>query len=138
MKKSSCLKPQGLDIWYEASPIGPQPRLFKLCSWGQKLPQPQGSNVLHRLIYGKHEKIWSEATRPRALIFGMKHHLVDLYQVCSNIPLRLKMGPPLWTQTYAPKEIWIAYNNHTVRQSVRLRVRCISLILFEVGIPNLV
>ena len=26
----------------------------------------------------------SETTRPRALIFGMKHHLVDLYQVCSN------------------------------------------------------
>ena len=33
----------------------------------------------------KHEKIFlSETTRPRALIFGMKHHLVDLYQVCSN------------------------------------------------------
>ena len=26
----------------------------------------------------------SETTRPRALIFGMKHHLVDFYQVCSN------------------------------------------------------
>ena len=26
----------------------------------------------------------SETTRPRALIFGMKHHLVDLYQNCSN------------------------------------------------------
>ena len=26
----------------------------------------------------------SETIRPRALIFGMKHHLVDLYQVCSN------------------------------------------------------
>ena len=25
----------------------------------------------------------SETTRPRALIFGMKHHLVDLYQDCS-------------------------------------------------------
>ena len=25
MKKSSCLKPQGLDIWYVASPIGPLP-----------------------------------------------------------------------------------------------------------------
>ena len=33
----------------------------------------------------KHEKIsCSETTRPRALICGMKHHLVDLYQVCSN------------------------------------------------------
>ena len=34
----------------------------------------------------KHEKIFlSETTRPRALVFGMKHHLVDLYQVCSKM-----------------------------------------------------
>ena len=26
----------------------------------------------------------SETTRPRVLIFDMQHHLVDLYQVCSN------------------------------------------------------
>ena len=26
----------------------------------------------------------SETRRPGALIFGMKHHLVDLCQVCSN------------------------------------------------------
>ena len=26
----------------------------------------------------------SETTRPRAVILGMKHHLVDLNQVCSN------------------------------------------------------
>ena len=25
----------------------------------------------------------SETTRPRALTFGMKHHLVDLYLICS-------------------------------------------------------
>ena len=31
------------------------------------------------------EKIFlSDTTRPRAFIFGMKHHLVNLYQVCSN------------------------------------------------------
>ena len=37
-------------------------------------------------IYGeKYEKIFlSETKRPRALIFGMKHHLVDLCQVCSS------------------------------------------------------
>ena len=34
---------------------------------------------------GKHEKIFlSETRRPRLLIIGIKHHLVDLYQVCSN------------------------------------------------------
>ena len=32
-----------------------------------------------------HEKILlSETTRPRALIVGIMHHLVNLYQVCSN------------------------------------------------------
>ena len=36
------------------------------------------------------------------------------------------------------KELWEAYSNRTVRPSVPLRVRCISPIFFEVGIPNLV
>ena len=36
------------------------------------------------------------------------------------------------------KELWVAYSNRTVRPSVPLRVRCISPIFFEVGIPNLV
>ena len=37
-----------------------------------------------------------------------------------------------------PKELWEAYSNRTVCPSVLLRVRCISPIFFEVGIPNLV
>ena len=37
-----------------------------------------------------------------------------------------------------PKELKEAYSNRTVRPSVPLRVRCISPIFFEVGIPNLV
>ena len=37
-----------------------------------------------------------------------------------------------------PKELWEAYSYRTVRPSVPLRVRCISSIFFEVGIPNLV
>ena len=28
--------------------------------------------------------ILSETKRPSALLFGMQHHLVDLYQVCSK------------------------------------------------------
>ena len=45
-------------------------------------------------LYRKqHEKIFlSETTRPRALIFGRKHHLVDLYQVCSNYSTGAKNG----------------------------------------------
>ena len=34
----------------------------------------------------------SETTRPRAVIFGMKHHLVDLYQVCTNYAPGAKNG----------------------------------------------
>ena len=39
---------------------------------------------------------------------------------------------------YAPKELWEAYSNRTVRQSVPLHVPYISPIFFEVGIPILV
>ena len=41
-----------------------------------------------------HETIFlSEITRPRALIFGMKHHLVNLYEVCSYYIPGAKNGP---------------------------------------------
>ena len=48
------------------------------------------------LYIGKNiEKIFlSETIRPRALIFGMKHHLVDLYQVCSKYAPGDKNGLP--------------------------------------------
>ena len=49
----------------------------------------------------KHEKIsCSETTRPRALICGMKHHLVDLYQVCSNYAPGAKNGSALGVTFY--------------------------------------
>ena len=35
----------------------------------------------------------SETTRPRGLIFVMKHHLVILYQVCSNYAPVDRNGP---------------------------------------------
>ena len=37
--------------------------------------------------------IFSETTRPRALIFGMKHFLVDFYQGCSVGGPRVQNGP---------------------------------------------
>ena len=41
----------------------------------------------------KHEIIFlSETTRPRDLIFGIKHHLVDFYQVCLNYTPGTKNG----------------------------------------------
>ena len=36
------------------------------------MARPEGHNVL------------PETTRPIYLIFGMQHHIVDFYQVCSN------------------------------------------------------
>ena len=49
----------------------------------------------------------SETTRPSALIFGMKHHLVDLYQVCSNYAPGAKNRPApgvtCFTQAYIGK-----------------------------------
>ena len=84
------------------------------------------------------------------------------YQSCSMIPFCLTKVPPglriqvsesgsSWPSCFffsifmPPKEIWEAYSNLTVRPSVRqsvrpsrFRVRSISPIFFEVGIPNLV
>ena len=52
------------------------------------------SYVLHRLIYGKHGEIFLfETTKPRALLFDIKHHLVNFYQVYSNNAPRAKTGP---------------------------------------------
>ena len=41
----------------------------------------------------KLKTVLSKTTRHRALIFGMKHHLVDLYQVCTNYAPGAKMAP---------------------------------------------
>ena len=46
---------------------------------------PPGHMFCIDLYREKRQKIFlSETKRPRALIFGMKHHLVDIYQVCSD------------------------------------------------------
>ena len=37
----------------------------------------------------------SETTRPRALIFGRWHHIMELLQVCSNYSPGVKKGPTL-------------------------------------------
>ena len=59
-------------------------------------------HMFHIGLYSeKHELIFlSEIIRPRALIFGMKHHLVDLYHVCSNYYLGQKMAPPQGLYVY--------------------------------------
>ena len=41
------------------------------------------------------EILMSGTTRPDALIFGISHHLEDLYQVCSNNTPGARNGPAL-------------------------------------------
>ena len=45
----------------------------------------------------------SERERPRALIFGMWHHLLELFKDCSNYGPRVKIGlsPGARSVTYA-------------------------------------
>ena len=38
------------------------------------------------------KNILSETTKPRVLIFGMKPHILDRYQVCSNFASEAKSG----------------------------------------------
>ena len=60
-------------------------KFVQIISLGPKMAWPLGSQFYLGFYREKHEKIiLSETTRPKALIFGMKHNLVDLYQVCSN------------------------------------------------------
>ena len=60
---------------------------------------------LYREVRGK--IFLSETIRPRALIFGMKHHLVDLYQVCSNYAPEGKMA-----QRQVSPGTWSAFNRY--------------------------
>ena len=64
-------KAKSHDIWYVASSSGPVPSLFKLCPWDHELPHPR-SHMFNIGLYSENvNKILSETTRPRALIFGM-------------------------------------------------------------------
>ena len=58
---------------------------------------PQGHIFYIGSYREQHEKIFSETTRPRALIFGLYDYLVNLYQVCSNYSLGA-FGPCLGGQ----------------------------------------
>ena len=63
--------------------------------------QPRGSMFyigLYRKIHGK--IFLSETTRPRAMIISMLHHLVDLYQICSNYAPWPNNGPAPVSRVY--------------------------------------
>ena len=79
--------------------------LYQVCSNnapGAKNGPFLGSHVLHRLIRGKHEKIFlSETIRPRAIIFGMLHHLMDPLPSLLNYAPGVKNGPALEVTCFA-------------------------------------
>ena len=67
--------------------------LSSLLKWFRSIAHKvhKGEN---REILGQTLKIFfSETTRPIALIFGMWHRLMVLYQVCSNYAPGVKIGP---------------------------------------------
>ena len=65
----------------------------------------------------------SEVVWPRALIFSMYHHHVDLFQVCSNYALGAILGPkmaPPWghmftTQAYIRRSMKKNFSSETTR-----------------------
>ena len=76
IKNYSCLKLQGLEIWYVALSSRPLLSLSNYAPWAKCSPT-LGSHVLHRLLLGKYENIFlSETTR-----YGIK----SLYLECSII-----------------------------------------------------
>ena len=54
--------------------------------------------------------IFSGSTRPKALIFGMKHCLVNLYQAGSNGGPGVQNGPAPWGPTF---EAWKYTENYS-------------------------
>ena len=130
IKKSSCLKPQGIELWYLVCSItktsGPLPSLFKLWSrstkfvqimtLGPKMVLSQGATCFTQ-AYGKHEKIFLyETTNHRALIFDMKTS-TNFVQV---ILLGPKMFPPQWSHDLL---FYIGFNKENLKKSSCLKLQ---------------
>ena len=89
-----------------------------------------------RLIISCKDEIWTVFRRFFGVPQGSNLALANLLN--SNCFLQKQVEIAIFMP---PKELWEAYSNRTVRPSVRpsrFRVRSISPIFFEVGIPNLV
>ena len=88
MKKSSCLEPLGREPWYVASPSGPLPSLFKLCSLGQKWPRPRGHIGLYKI---NSFRIWSCCISKALVCSITKETSTKFVQI---VPLGPKMQDP--------------------------------------------
>ena len=90
IKKSSCLKPQGIELWYLVCSItktsGPLPSLFKLWSrstkfvqimtLGPKMVLSQGATCFTQ-AYGKHEKIFLYETTNHRKVIRLQRSGID-------------------------------------------------------------
>ena len=84
MEKSSCLKSQGLDILYLASPCGPI--LFKKCHWDQIWTSPRGHIGLYKINF-------SEYGHAAYQIIGNEaYNNMLANSVSLLLPLALKLG----------------------------------------------
>ena len=66
-----------------------------VCLWFVCVVFPDHTYFLFYTCIEKHKQIFLSGTkRPRAIIFGMLHYIVDLYQVCSHYGPGLKLALP--------------------------------------------
>ena len=81
---------------------------------------PWGHMFYIGLYREKDETIFlSETTMPIALTFGMKHHLMNLYQVCSNYISGAKNGPTPGVTCFSQN--YIGKNMKKSSEIIRLR-----------------
>ena len=74
--------------------------LIKSCPMAYNWPIPGAT------CYKENIKIFcSETILPRAMIFGMLHHLVDIYQLCSNNAPEAKQGHTLGVKCFTKDDI---------------------------------
>ena len=82
-------------------------KFVQIMPLGPEIAPPGGHKFYISLYMEIHEKIFlSETIRPRALIGGMYHHLVDLYQVCLEYAPGTKKGPTPGFTCFTYAYIW--------------------------------
>ena len=69
-------------------------KFIQIMTLGSKMVLSRG-HIFYIGLYREHKKkiFSSETTKPSALIFVMKHYLVDLFQVCYNFDLGAQNQP---------------------------------------------
>ena len=97
----------------------------------------RGHLFYNGLYWEQHEKIFlSDTTRPRALLFGMKHHLVNLYQVCSNYSPGAKNGHMHYIDLYRGKHEKIFLSETTRPRAMIFGMKHYLVVFYQVCSNN--